>query len=416
MRTCDVLVGGGGSAGLAAAVSAARAGARTLLVERAGVLGGMAPAALVHSICGLYRLPRGDEPPVCANTGFELEFAERLIQAGGASGPVRMGRVDVLPQHPTSFACLADAFARETPGLEVLLHCEVGGASPKGDVWLFCRGRQFEVRAATMIDTTGDGALAALLGAPFAQESAERLQRPAFIFGLANVEAMDFGDESRLRLAGRIAAAVKAGGLAPGALGAAFRATGRPGELFVTIDLLGDAVFDPTDPTSLSALEMEGRELAAKLAAFLRNNMAEFGRSFISVFPARIGIRESRRVEGRYRLETDDLVNGATFEDAIALATWPMELRETNRGPRLRYPAEGRPCDIPLRALRFRDDERSFVAGRCLSCSHEAQASIRVIGTCLATGEAAGFAAASLALHGDATADRVRALREKFSA
>ena len=97
----DVLVAGGGSAGLAAAVSAARMGARTLLIEHHGSLGGMAPAALVHSICGLYRLPHGDGPPKIANIGFAEEFARRLILAGGASGPVRMGRVDVLLQQPS---------------------------------------------------------------------------------------------------------------------------------------------------------------------------------------------------------------------------------------------------------------------------------------------------------------------------
>lgn len=416
MQTCDVLVAGGGSAGLAAAVSAARAGARTLLVERGGMLGGMAPAALVHSICGLYRLPQGDAPPVWANPGFSVEFAERLIAAGGATGPVRMGRVDVLPQHPTIFACVADALVREMPNLEVLLHTEVGGASLKGDVWLFCRGRQFAARAATMIDTTGDGALAALLGAPFAQEPSERLQRAAFIFGLAGVETAGFDDEARLRIAGRLATAVKAGTLPPGALGAAFRASGRLGEVFVTVDLAGDAVFDPTASASLSALEMEGRTLAVAVAGFLRENVPGFAASYVATFPSRIGVRESRRIEGRYRLTAGDLARGATFDDAIALATWPIELRETNRGPRLRYPDAGRPCEIPLRALRFRDAERCFVAGRCLSCDHEAQASIRVIGTCLATGEAAGFAAASLALRGDASAEAVRALRAKFAA
>jgi hypothetical protein len=415
MRTCDVLVAGGGSAGLAAAISAARAGARTLLVERGGMLGGMAPAALVHSICGLYRLPRGDSPLEWANPGFAVEFAERLIRAGGATGAVRMGRVDVLPQHPAAFACVADALARETPRLEVLLHSEIAAASADGEVSLICRGRKFAVKAATMIDATGDGALAALLGAPFAQESADRLQRPAFIFGLGGVDTADFGDERRLRLAARIAAGVNAGELSAGALGAAFRATGHPGEIFVTIDLAGDAAFDPADPASLSTLEMEGRSLAAELTTYLVRNAAGFAASFISTFPSCIGVRESRRVEGRHRLEADDLLRSAKFDDTVALATWPMELRETNRGPRLRYPDDGQPCEIPLRSLRFRELDHCFVAGRCISCSHEAQASIRVIGTCLATGEAAGFAAASLALGGEPSANAVRALRRKFS-
>src|SRR5258708_5760156 len=115
----DVVVAGGGSAGLAAAVAAARLGVNTLLVERNGLLGGMASAALVHSICGLYRLSKGDGAPVLANAGFAAEFAKRLLADGGASGPVRMGRVEVLLQRPVAFAGLCDAFARETPNLEV---------------------------------------------------------------------------------------------------------------------------------------------------------------------------------------------------------------------------------------------------------------------------------------------------------
>lgn len=415
MHTCDVLVVGGGSAGLAAAVSAARAGAKTILIERHGMLGGMAPAALVHSICGLYHLPVGDSAPRLANPGFATEFAQRLIAAGGTSGPVRMGKVDVLLQQPTAFAAMADVMVRETPGLEVWLHSELTQASREGQVRAVCRGRAVEVQAKTMIDTSGDGVLAELLDEPFEMQPAASLQRPAFIFGLAAVRGEGFDDAMKLRVAGSIAAAVKAGQLSPAALGATFRATGRPGEIFVSVDLTGGEAFDPLDAVCLGRLEMEGREVALALRDHLRAKVSDFAEAYISVFPSRVGIRESRRVLGQYRLETADLETGATFEDAIALATWPMELRETNRGPRLRYPADGRPCEIPLRALRFQRAENLFVAGRCLSCSHEAQASIRVIGTCLATGEAAGFAAASLALEGHTSAERVRALRAQFS-
>src|SRR5271154_3033436 len=136
----DVVVAGGGSAGLAAAVAAARLGARTLLVERNGLLGGMASAALVHSICGLYRLPKGEgrgggrdswrpadgrAAPELANEGFAAEFARRLLAAGGASGPVRMGRVEVLLQRPVAFAQLCDVMAQETPNLEIRLQSEI---------------------------------------------------------------------------------------------------------------------------------------------------------------------------------------------------------------------------------------------------------------------------------------------------
>ncbi|MEX0741227.1 MAG: FAD-dependent oxidoreductase, partial [Phycisphaeraceae bacterium] len=95
---CDVLVIGGGSAGLAAAVAAARAGAKVVLVERYGSLGGMASASLVHSICGLYRLAAQGTEARPANVGLATELAGRLLAIGGAWGPVRMGRVDVLMQ------------------------------------------------------------------------------------------------------------------------------------------------------------------------------------------------------------------------------------------------------------------------------------------------------------------------------
>ena len=115
---CDVLVAGGGSAGLAAAVAAARSGAQTLLVERHGCLGGMVPSAFVHSICGLYRL--ADQPdPILINPGFPTEFARRLLASGGAYGPVRMGRVDVLLHDPAAFSALCDRLVGETPNLEV---------------------------------------------------------------------------------------------------------------------------------------------------------------------------------------------------------------------------------------------------------------------------------------------------------
>ena len=408
----DVLVAGGGSAGLAAAVSAARMGARTLLIEQHGSLGGMAPAALVHSICGLYRLPVDDGPPKIANVGFAEEFARRLVIAGGAHGPVRMGRVDVLLQQPTAFARLADVIAQETENLGVLLHTDlVAVAEDLSSVEISCRGRREKITARAIVDATGDGNVAALAGAEFEQEPAERLQRPAFIFALGAVEGGAAAEAARLRLARRIVDAVRDERLPAGALGAAFRESGRAGEVFVTVDLSGGPRYSPTDATCLTALEMEGRALAEALAAFLRKEVDGFGGSFISAYPARLGVRESRRLVGRSRLSEIDLLQGAQFPDGVALATWPMELRETNTGPRLRYPENGRACEIPLGALRARDHDRLFMAGRCISCSHEAQASIRVIGTCLATGESAGLAAALAIAQGDVDSLAVRAAR-----
>lgn len=407
---CDVLVVGGGSAGLAAAVTAARAGARTVLVEWHATLGGMATAALVHSICGLYRLHE-DAEPVLANPGFATELARRLLDCGGAWGPIRMGRVDVLPHRPAAFARVADEIARDTSGLELRFHTAAiaarGGARVES-VELFCRGVREQIAPAVVIDASGDAAVLALLGASSELEDGARLQRPAYVFLLEGLEAHALDGDRRLQVAHRITSAVRGGELPSGARGASLRATDRPGEAFVTIDLdAPDGIsYDPLDPRCLAALEVHGRELAAALEAFLRHRVDGFAASWIAALPARVGIRESRRALGEYRVETADMERGATFPDAVALATWPMELREQTTGPRLHFPHDGRPTEIPLRALRASGVANLLVAGRCIAASHEAQASLRVIGTCLATGEAAGLAAALLAdgrLRGDDT-------------
>ena len=122
-RLFDVAVIGGGSAGLAAAVTSARAGARTVLIERYGYLGGMGTASLVHSFCGLYLL-REEPGAVLANPGIAGEIAGLMTAATGI-GPLRFGRVDVLPQHPVEFARIADELVAAETLLETDLHTEV---------------------------------------------------------------------------------------------------------------------------------------------------------------------------------------------------------------------------------------------------------------------------------------------------
>lgn len=412
IRTVDVAVIGGGSAGLAAAVAAAREGAEVLLLERYGFLGGMGTASLVHTFCGLYLL-RQEPGAVLANPGIPSEIAERMIAATG-QGPVRMGRVDVLPQHPVEFVRIADEMVAAEPSLEVLWHTEVTGAAREAESWEIrwsCRGMTGAVRAKAVVDASGDAMMAAFAGDGVEMAGSSRLQRPAYVFGLQAVEAFTDGD--RLAWAGLLARGVRAGELPAAALGLTFRASGRPGECFGTLDLAGADTpdgYDPLDPLCLSRLEAGGRHVAAAAVGYLQRSADGWVRAFISQWPVRAGVRESRRWIGRARLTGGDLSAGRRFDDEIALATWPMELRETARGPKLRFPENDRPAGIPLDCLRAAEDDRLFVAGRCLSCDHEAQASIRVMGTCFATGQAAGLAAAVRA-RGGAMAEVTERLR-----
>ncbi|GAA5121188.1 FAD-dependent oxidoreductase [Luteolibacter yonseiensis] len=418
--TFDVAVIGGGSAGLAAAVTAAREGARTVLIERHGFLGGMGTASLVHSFCGLYLL-RKEPGAVLANPGFPTEMAERMAAATGL-GPVRMGRVDVLPQHPVEFVRIADAMVSAEPLLEVRLHTEVvavargnGGGNdareghqpepgresqkepwpePWQEPWVVSladRGGVRSLRAHALVDASGDAVVAGLLGGGAEMAESPRLQRPAYVFGVRCGGVPD--DEVRLETAGLVVEGIRKGDLPQGALGISFRASGRPGEVFGTLDLAGGEGYDPLDAGCLGGLEMEGRAVASRVMAWLAGRSDFWKHSYISHWPVRAGVRESRRWIGETVLTGADVLAGRRFEDEIALATWPMEFRENARGPKLKFPEGDRPTGIPLGCLKPRGVDGLFVAGRCISADHDAQASVRVMGTCFATGEAAGRAA-----------------------
>ena len=398
-QKADVIVAGGGTAGIAAAVCAARDGAQTLLIERRGALGGMASNALVHTLCGLYLLRHDDTHPlVYSNEGFPREFAERLIAAGGASSPVRMGKLDVLPHDPTALAAVADDLTRRTPNLTVFLHTDLTrvetAAGQIQAVHLRSQGCAMEVAVKSLIDASGDAEAVALAGADFEVAPTDRLQRPAYVFGIGGALENALAGDARLKLAHLISSAVTSGHLSSEALGVAFRHGMGKNEIWATLDLQADP-YDPCSPECLSRVESCGLRVSLEIIRFLRLHAPGFENAEITRTPLQAGIRESRRVSGVASLPAEDILHGRLGENPVALACWPLELRENARGARFRFPTANRPAGISLDCLRSRTYKNLFVAGRCISCTHEAQASIRVTGTCLATGEAAGKAAAA---------------------
>lgn len=399
--TPDVLVIGGGSAGVAAALAAARQGAETLLVERHGFLGGAGTASLVHSFCGLYDLPETPETVArVANPGLVAEFERELLAQGIAQGPVRMGRVDVLMHQPQKLAWFLDKLCRIQQKLQLLLHTEVAGCGVDEnrlvEVTLQCRGTTWKVRPRTVVDASGDAVLAAFANQPWDPTPLSELQRPAYIVGLGDVDAEALKGDGPLKIAGCLAQAIQEKKLPPAAAGAHFRISAAVNETFLTLDLQGDSLecaFDATDARSLTWIEMQGREVAFAIVEHLKTAMEGFSRARVATLPVRAGIRESRRWIGEATLTEEDILESRSDDQAVANATWPMELRETARGPRLLFPKEPKACGIPLGALRARDLKNVFIAGRCISATHRAQASTRVMGTALATGQAAGIAA-----------------------
>ena len=393
MSRYDVIVAGGGSAGLAAALGAAREGARTLLIERQAALGGMGTNALVHTFCGLFH-PDVSRGPHWLNPGIPTEVGQRLLELTGQSSPDLMGRVYVLRHQPGLLAQLAkDLCARES-ALTVQTDSHLTAVTPHQEGWRLVVNGQ-ELTTTTVVDTTGDAAIARCLGSEYWQMApGHRLYRPAYVFSLRGLSAM-LDDSTRLQVVAMLVRAVREGLLPKAALGTALRNSPVVGEVFITLDLeAGGGDWDPLDSAKTGALEAEGRAMAQALWSFLRGHHAAFAGCEAPILPVQAGIRESARWQGDYVLTAADLITSRRFGDEAALAGWPLEIRESARGPKFRYFDNPEPAGIPADCLRNSALPGVFFAGRCVSCDHEALASVRVMGTCLATGQAAGRLAA----------------------
>lgn len=389
----DLVVIGGGSAGICAAVAAARDGARVVLLEKSPLLGGMGSLAFVHTFCGLY-MPDVSQPPVLANPGLPTEIEQLMRSQTNQSTPVKMGRVYVLPQQPNVYDGIAKKLTADA-GVEVRLGCACEGISKTASGFsVLIQGS--EILCRSLVDCSADAVVADFLGATRLRTKSAQLQRPALIFSLANIDPGAADERFRMRLALDLVHAVKDGTLPEEILGASIRESPHAGEYFVSIDL-GGGEWDPTDESSKSTAKTAGEKLSHALYVFLRQSYDAFKNATAPVFAPALGVRESYRWIGKYELVEADLVSGTDFVDTVAYATWPIELREDARGPKFRYFAENKPSNIPLRSLASMEIPGVYFAGRCLAASHEALASVRVMGTCFATGQAAGMAAAMYA-------------------
>jgi hypothetical protein len=217
---------------------------------------------------------------------------------------------------------------------------------------------------------------------------------------LQQVDTTALGPGPRVSLLRTLVAAERDGRLPEGAANLTLGPSPQPGEMIgkLALDTIGAGALDRRDV--LTAAEQECRRRVLAVTEFLKT-LPPFGRAFVSHVATQVGVRESRRVLGRYQLTRDDVLSGRTFDDAVARGGWPIELWQEGRlGATYEYLEEGQTYDIPLRSLRARDVDNLFVAGRCMSATHEALGSARVIGTCLATGYAVGVVAARTAAGG----------------
>ena len=412
---CDVLVIGGGAAGIAAATAAGRGGAKTILLERYGFLGGLATTAQVGTICGLYLRDTAGTEATPVSSGFAQEFASRLQPAGGTK-PLCVDRgLWVLPYSPPDFARVADAVVAETKNMQLILHATVGDVRAENKKIISVRAlawnEPLEIFPKAIVDCTGEATAAALAGAN--SENGATDQSPALVFVLENVDPV-LAQRGLLEVRRELRRAVESGALpaicerlalVPG--------TGANGRLALKLSLL------PANPDralwqQVTDWERESRNLLAPLHRFLVENVAAFRHARLDSIAPQLGVRSGRRILGRARLADDAVLKVEKSPLGIARGCWPMERWTAAPRPEMNYFAERDFYDIPLDCLRPAELENDFVAGRCLSAETGAMTSARVIGTALATGWAAGMAAAFQAA-GHSVDDAVAQIRKQIS-
>lgn len=413
----DLVVVGGGSAGTAAAVVAARAGLRTVVVDDSPFLGGMSTGGAVGTFCGFYYRERSGDL-VRLVGGFPAEVMDRLVAQSHAYGPVPFKTTAAVPYVPWGLKTLYDAMARAEPVLRVYLHTRVVRALVRDGaieaVVAATRGGEVALRAPYFVDASGDAALAAAAGA--AVEKGETLQYPSMMFYMQHVDlqaalphVFALGDLIERHYA-TDGLPRRSGNVIP---------TGRPGEVLVAMSRVaidGRAV-DATDAGELTLGEMLGREQAEQCAAFLRAHVPGFAEAFVSDTAPRLGVRETRRLRGRYVLTEDDVLAGRHFADGVCRGAWPIELHVADGRTDWRFLDDGLWYTVPYRALVPTTVRNLLVAGRCLSATREAFASARVIGQCMGAGQAAALAVAVARPHGGALPDvDVDAVRARLAA
>ena len=404
----DVIVIGGGPAGCTAAAAAGREGARTLLVESSGMLGGSGTSALVPAWC-----PFSDKEKVIYR-GFAQEILERSKEG---SAHIPKGAVDWVPIDPEKLKRIYDDLV-VSHGVDVLFHtqlCHVdsplNGRVPR--ILTASKSGLLAYAAGVFIDCSGDADLAAWAGNPFHKGDAQgrRLMPATHCFQISNINEAAYLAMGNLHSSNPKSPihAIIASGKYP-----------RIPDLHICSNLSGPGTagfnaghlfeVDNTDPVSVSHALVEGRKMAADFRDALAEFFPEaFGNSYLVTTGAQVGIRETRRIVGRYTLTLDDYMARRSFpdeicrnsyfidihwakadlvKDAAAMKKWEQSTMGYGRGE-----SHG----VPYRCLVPSELRNVLVAGRSISCEQAVQGSVRVMPACLAMGEAAGLAAARAA-------------------
>lgn len=410
MKKFDVLVAGGGFAGTAAAISAARGGKKVMLFDKFNAPGGAAAVNLVTPFMPYWTINKERNKREYLTGGIFSEIVGKLRELGAMEGDDKFS--------DEYLKLVLNRMIKEA-GVTVLYHAYLKDVEKEGksikSVTVSALGQEIKIAADTFIDATGDGVLSYLAGCSFMLgRNGDNLCQPMTLcFRVANVDVGRFYAEmpemQKLYKEKQSSGEIR-----------------NPRENILTFVVPAKGIIhfnttrvvklNPTDPFDVTEAEFAAREQVFELFDLLKASFSSMKDADLIMTAAGIGVRESRMIEGEHILTANDLKECTKFPDSVARGNYDIDIHNPEgTGTSHYYFAPGEYYTIPYRSLTVKDADNLLVAGRCISADHEAQASIRIMPICASTGEAAGIAA-SLAPGGKVKEVDIKALRERLTA
>jgi len=401
----DVLVVGGGPAGLAAAVTAARQGVKVLLLERYGFCGGAAVAGLSGSICGMYTATeQPTDQPHRLSFGFLDDFIKVMDDRNGLTKPVRYGKTHTLVHEPLAWRETGDNLL-EQAGVQVLYHTVVTDVLADGDriagVIAYTKQGKLRIEANLTVDASGDGDVCAMAGLATTMGDDGNVQNPTMIFRMTNVNVDAilgaYGEDSIMGegIMKLIQQLNDSGAYKLPRSKIFLFPTPRANEILCNVTRIvgrDGRELNPIQAIDLTEAEFEGRKQVREYERFIKKYIAGCSKGYVNDTGVQVGVRQTRQIVGMKQLTNEDVVQGRKFADGIARSAWPIELHSGDK-PKLVWLFDDY-YEVPYSCFVPQKGEAILVAGRCLSAQHEAMASARVTAQCFAYGHAIGHAAA----------------------
>lgn len=389
----EVVVLGGGPAGIAAAAAAGRAGRSTMLVERYGFLGGAGTAAGLANFCGLHAKVHGEHRQVVH--GIADEVLGRLEKMNGLARPhlLFQGRIQAQAYDISAYKIAADELLLDAK-VKLLFHALAVGGTPEVLIVETKSGRR-ALRGRIFIDCSGDGDLAAWRGAPYeVGDGKGNMLYPSTMYRIGGVDPQKAGNA--WELIPKLMEEAERGGRRFPRKKPIVRPQPNPTEWRANLTQIrnpdGSAV-SGIDAEQLAYGEIEGRRQCRDTFEFIRSVTPGFERAYIAEIAPQIGIRETRRVRGEYQLTESDVLDCADFPDTIGVNGWPVE-EHVAGNVEFRFQRNERGFNqLPYRMILPLKADNLLVAGRCASMTHGGQSAARVSGPCFVMGQAAGTAA-----------------------